>query len=103
MTKQKIIRLKTLTNELAFALGGQKNNSKLTIETIFKIITKHIIDGDDVAILGFGRFKVRVRAPKSIKGFGHDEIIGLSETKSLVLVNSKRIKKILNKKDSKIV
>jgi integration host factor subunit alpha len=45
-------------------VGLSKQQSKALLDSVFELIKKSLESGDDVLISGFGKFTVRVKAPR---------------------------------------
>lgn len=51
--------------ELLFdQIGLNKRESKDMIDAFFDLISKKLVDGEDVKISGFGNFQIRTKAPR---------------------------------------
>jgi integration host factor subunit alpha len=51
--------------ELLFdRIGLNKRESKDMIDAFFDLISKKLVDGEDVKISGFGNFQIRTKAPR---------------------------------------
>jgi integration host factor subunit alpha len=51
--------------ELLFdQMGLNKRESKDMIDAFFELISKKLVDGEDVKISGFGNFQIRTKAPR---------------------------------------
>ncbi len=51
--------------ELLFdQIGLNKRESKDMIDAFFNLISKKLVDGEDVKISGFGNFQIRTKAPR---------------------------------------
>ncbi len=53
-----------IINEFAEEMGITPQSAKAYMEFIFDDILKHVEKGDDVGIKGFGKFRMKVTAPR---------------------------------------
>ncbi|MBS7807484.1 integration host factor subunit alpha [Variovorax sp. PCZ-1] len=53
-----------LADMLFDQIGLNKRESKDMIDAFFDLISKSVVDGQDVKISGFGNFQIRTKAPR---------------------------------------
>jgi integration host factor subunit alpha len=53
-----------LADMLFEQIGLNKRESKDMIDAFFELISKSVVDGQDVKISGFGNFQIRTKAPR---------------------------------------
>ena len=61
MTKADIV------NEIAEVTGLTKTDTALVVEGMLKSISSALVSGKNIEIRGFGRFKVKQRAPRTAR------------------------------------
>ena len=61
MTKADIV------NEIAEQTGLTKTDTALVVEGMLKSISNALVNGKNIEIRGFGRFKVKQRAPRTAR------------------------------------
>ncbi|UCE20353.1 MAG: integration host factor subunit beta [Gemmatimonadota bacterium] len=61
MTKADIV------NEIADQTGLTKTDTALVVEGMLKSISNALVNGKNIEIRGFGRFKVKQRAPRTAR------------------------------------
>ena len=45
-------------------IGLNKRESKEMVDAFFDLVSKSLVDGDDVKLSGFGNFQIRTKAPR---------------------------------------
>ena len=58
---------KVIVDEIAEKLEMTKAEAKDVFEAVFDIVSNHLVAGEDVAILGIGKFKVVERAARTAR------------------------------------
>lgn len=53
-----------LVNDIAEATGLTKKDATTALETVFNSIKDSLVKGEDVQLVGFGKFEVRERAAR---------------------------------------
>lgn len=59
-----ILNKSDLASEVSSESGLSNSDSKLAIEKTFELIARHLADGDEVNITGFGKFTVTERSAR---------------------------------------
>jgi len=60
-----ILNKSDLANEVSAESGLASGEAKLAIEKLFELVARHLAQGDEVNITGFGKFTVTQRAARS--------------------------------------
>jgi len=60
-----ILNKSDLANEVSAESGLDNGQAKLAIEKLFELVVRHLAQGDEVNITGFGKFTVTERAARS--------------------------------------
>ena len=56
---------KAQLSELLFEqIGLNKRESKDMVDAFFDLVSRSLVDGDDVKITGFGNFQIRTKSPR---------------------------------------
>ena len=85
-----------LIDAIAGANGLSKADAKKMAETVFETISAAAVNGNEVAINGFGKFKVKVSTEPQGRNPSTGEIIKFAASKKLGFVASKAIGDRLN-------
>ena len=72
-----------LTERIATEQGLTKEHARKIIDTVFAAITETAIRGEDIALAGFGRFKVTERAERQGRNPATGEPITIAAAKKL--------------------
>ena len=90
LTKEK------LTILLQTQLGMSRNESRYTVDRLFKIMKDTLAQGEDLLISGFGKFSVRQKRARRGRNPQTKERIILSARKVLVFKTSGVLRKRIN-------
>ena len=90
LTKEK------LTILLQTQLGMSRNESRYTVDRLFKIMKDTLSQGEDLLISGFGKFSVRQKRARRGRNPQTKERIILSARKVLVFKTSGVLRKRIN-------
>ena len=70
--------------ELLFdQIGLNKRESKEMVDAFFDLISKSLVDGDDVKLSGFGNFQIRTKAPRPGRNPRTGELIPIDARRQL--------------------
>ncbi len=88
------------TAELAEKVAAEhelgKGEAKALVETVLSAIVEAAKSGDEVALSGFGRFKVNSRAARQGRNPATGEQIEIAASKKLAFVPAKPVRDALN-------
>jgi DNA-binding protein HU-beta len=90
-----------ITASVAAEHGVAKEHVKKIIDGVFAAITKAALDGEEVALNGFGRFKVTDRAERQGRNPATGEPLTIAASKKLTFTPAKAVRDALNTCDSK--
>jgi DNA-binding protein HU-beta len=92
MNKNELIDLLAEEHELT------KTFARDLVDSIFQKITESVQDGEEVAIFGFGKFKVVERGARKGRNPQTGEAIKIAASKNLKFESAKSLKETLNVK-----
>jgi len=79
--------------ELLFQqIGLNKRESKDMIDAFFDLISKQLVEGQDVKISGFGNFQIRTKAPRPGRNPRTGETIPIKARRVVTFHASRRLK-----------
>ena len=82
--------------ELLFQqIGLNKRESKDMIDAFFDLISKQLVDGQDVKISGFGNFQIRTKAPRPGRNPRTGEAIPIEARRAVTFHASHKLKEQL--------
>ena len=87
---------KDLVNEISSRVGLPQAETKKIVECFLDSVARSLIEGNNIEIRGFGRFKVRSRNGYKARNPRTGEPIDVESGKRPVFEPSKELKKILN-------
>lgn len=90
MNKTELVRVVADKADLTLAVAGDAVNAALDA------IVEALAEGEEVAILGFGAFKVAERAARTARNPQTGEIVEVPESKAVTFKVSKALKDKLN-------
>ena len=85
-----------LTERVATQHGVAKEHAKKIIDSVFATITTAVIGGDEVALNGFGRFKVVDRPERQGRNPATGETITIAASKKLTFIPTKTVREALS-------
>jgi DNA-binding protein HU-beta len=85
-----------LTERVATQHGVAKEHAKKIIDSVFAIITTAAIGGEEVALNGFGRFKVTDRPERPGRNPATGEAITIAASKKLTFSPAKTVREAVN-------
>src|SRR5208282_1332624 len=85
-----------LIAKIAEAHGMSKAQAKSIVEDIFKDIVDAAASGAEVALSGFGKFKVKVTPDREGRNPASGEKIKIAASKKLTFSSAKSVKDLLN-------
>lgn len=91
---------KELIRELSMRSMLTKKEAQLVINEMFNIITERAFDGDEVTIVGFGKFFLYEHQPRPVRNPKTQEEMILQSYKSLKFKSSNVIKNLLKNKSN---
>ncbi len=87
---------KELVEEIASRTGLPQVETKKIVECFLDSVARFLIDGNNIEIRGFGRFKIRNKAGYQARNPRTGEPITVNAGKKPVFEPSKELKKVLN-------
>ena len=96
-----MVNKKELSKKLARKTILTQKESLQVVEELFDIITEELYNGEDVSIVGFGKFYLYEHAQRPVRNPKTQEPMLLDSYKSLRFKTSDIVKNILKKKHSK--
>ena len=79
--------------ELLFdQIGLNKRESKEMVDAFFDLISKSLVDGDDVKLSGFGNFQIRTKAPRPGRNPRTGELIPIDARRVVTFHASQKLK-----------
>jgi DNA-binding protein HU-beta len=85
-----------LIERVAAEHGVAKEHTKKIIDSVFAAITASAIDGEEVAINGFGRFKVTDRPERQGRNPATGEAMTIAASKKLTFSPAKTVREAVN-------
>ena len=85
-----------LAERVAAEHGVSKEHAKKLIDSVFGAITKAALGGEEVALNGFGRFKVTDRAEHQGRNPVTGEALTIAASKKLSFTPAKAVREALN-------
>ncbi len=85
-----------MAEHIATQHGMEKKQAKVVIEAVFAAVASAAKDGQEVAIPGFGKFKVTSRDARSGRNPATGETIQIAASKKLGFAPAKQMKDALN-------
>jgi DNA-binding protein HU-beta/integration host factor subunit beta len=90
------ITKRDLVNEISTRTGLPQIETKKIVECFLDSVARSLIDGNNIEIRGFGRFKIRSRNGYKARNPRTGESIEVESGKKPVFEPSKELKKVLN-------
>ncbi|MCL2282601.1 MAG: integration host factor subunit beta [Fibromonadales bacterium] len=87
---------KDLVNEISERTGLAQVETKKIIECFLDSVARSLIEGNNIEIRGFGRFKIRNRSGYKARNPRTGESIEIGAGKKPVFEPSKELRKVLN-------
>ncbi len=79
--------------ELLFEqIGLNKRESKDMVDAFFDLVSKSLVDGDDVKITGFGNFQIRTKSPRPGRNPRTGEAIPIAARRVVTFHASQKLK-----------
>lgn len=79
--------------ELLFdQIGLNKRESKEMVDAFFDLISKSLVEGDDVKLSGFGNFQIRTKAPRPGRNPRTGELIPIDARRVVTFHASTKLK-----------
>ena len=91
VNKQDIVNL--LSEEIAMS----KEETNKVVDKLFEIILEQLNNGEEVKVVGFGKFMVKQRLPRNVINPANKEVMTLPEQKAITFRPAKQAKTFLNK------
>ena len=83
---------------IAAKTGETKKSAEASVNAFVEVITKALVKGDKVQLVGFGSFEVRKRAARKGRNPQTKEEIKIPASKAPVFKAGKALKDVVNKK-----
>jgi len=90
------ITKRDLVNEISNRTGLPQVETKKIVECFLDSVARFLIEGNNIEIRGFGRFKIRNRSGYNARNPRTGEPIEVEAGKKPVFEPSKELKKVLN-------
>jgi len=90
---------KDLIDQIAAESGLTKKASSAALEAMMTVIGNTLIDGDEVHIVGFGKFYVKDRCARRQFNPAKDEYVDVAERKMIKFKPSVNLKAAVNDND----
>ena len=87
---------KDLVNEISARTGLSQTETKKIVECFLDSVARSLIEGNNIEIRGFGRFKIRNRNGYKARNPRTGESIEVQAGKKPIFEPSKELKKVLN-------
>ena len=87
-----------LVEALAEKTGETKKSTEASLNAFVEVVTKALVKGDKVQLVGFGSFEVRKRAARKGRNPQTKEEIKIPASKAPVFKAGKALKDLVNKK-----
>ena len=94
------INISDISNDLANEMGLSKQTAQLYTSKIFDMIKEHIENGDEVNIMWFGKFKMKITAPRKGYNVKTGDHIDIPSKHRISFEMSRNLKKIYDDYDS---
>lgn len=85
-----------LAAEVAQESGLNKSQAKLAVEKAFELIARHLADGDEVNVTGFGKFSVTARAARQGRNPATGEAIQIAAANAPKFSPAQALKNAIN-------
>jgi len=96
-----MVNKKELSKKLAKQTLLTQKESLQVVEKLFEIITEELCSGEDISVVGFGKFYLYEHSPRPVRNPKTQEPMLLDSYKSLRFKSSDIIKNILKEKHNK--
>ena len=83
---------------IAAKTGDTKKSAEASVNAFVEVVTKALVKGDKVQLVGFGSFEVRKRAARKGRNPQTKEEINIPASKAPVFKAGKALKDVVNKK-----
>ncbi|PKO63232.1 MAG: integration host factor subunit alpha [Betaproteobacteria bacterium HGW-Betaproteobacteria-18] len=84
---------KAQLSELLFEqIGLNKRESKDMVDAFFDLVSRSLVDGDDVKITGFGNFQIRTKSPRPGRNPRTGEAIPIAARRVVTFHASQKLK-----------
>ena len=83
---------------IAAKTGDTKKSAEASVNAFVEVVTKALVKGDKVQLVGFGSFEVRKRAARKGRNPQTKEEIKIPASKAPVFKAGKALKDLVNKK-----
>ena len=83
---------------IAAKTGDTKKSAEASVNASVEVVTKALVKGDKVQLVGFGSFEVRKRAARKGRNPQTKEDIKIPASKAPVFKAGKALKDVVNKK-----
>ena len=83
---------------IAAKTGDTKKSAEASVNAFVEVVTKALVKGDKVQLVGFGSFEVRKRAARKGRNPQTKEEIKIQASKAPVFKAGKALKDVVNKK-----
>lgn len=85
-----------MADEIAAKHSMEKKTAKAVIEAIFSVMSEAAKKGEEVAIPGFGKFKVAAREARTGRNPATGETIQIAASKKFAFTPAKQLKDAMN-------
>lgn len=93
-----MVNKKELAKKLSKRTLLTQKESGQVVEDLFEIILESLVDGEDVSIVGFGKFYLYEHSPRPVRNPKTQEEMILKPYKSMKFKSSNVVKKLLKNK-----
>ncbi len=85
-----------LAEKLATAQGISKADARKYVDAVFTVITDSAVEGEEVSLNGFGKFKIKEAPAREGRNPATGETIQIAASKKLSFAAAKAVKDKLN-------
>ena len=86
--------------ELLFEqIGLNKRESKDMIDAFFDLVSRSLVEGNDVKITGFGNFQIRTKAPRPGRNPRTGEAVAIAARRVVTFHASHKLKELIQNAD----
>lgn len=86
---------KELIKTISEKTGKYQKDISVVVDTLFDVIGDTLVNGEEIAIQGFGKFDVTTRVSRNVVNPRTKEIMTLPETKNVKFTQSSTLKEAL--------
>jgi DNA-binding protein HU-beta len=85
-----------LADRVSAAHGLSKSAAKAAVEDVLKGIVEAAVNGEEVSLHGFGKFKVQAKPERQARKPGTQEVVTVPASKKVVFQPAKALKDAVN-------